>query len=144
MIIILTRKSTIKVAIWPGWSSMMVALLFMWCVCHSDWYSVMCMSSGLGCLISMVCKMRILIMDASYFRHAVWEKMKSICHILMHDHWACCCQCLCSVVGYSTKVNVWFPILMRICFHLGLVVAIDYYDLTIHLRYPEIPSPVWV
>ena len=48
----------------------------------------MCMTSGLDHLISVTCKMRILMMDVSNFRHAVSEMMKSVCHIWMHHHWA--------------------------------------------------------
>ena len=66
------------------WNILYNGSLVVHVMCLSLW--MVCMSSGLGCLICVVCKIRILMTDVSYLRCAVWKMMKSVCHIWICHH----------------------------------------------------------
>ena len=134
MIVVLTWKSAIKWAIWPGWSSLVKALLFLLHVHYYEWCIVMCMSTSLSCMVRLVCEMNISIIGVKCFRHAVWEMMEPVCHIQMCHCWTLCCHCSCSVVGSQYMFS----------FQINNCVAVDYYDLAFHLIYLGTPFQVGV
>ena len=132
IVVVLTWRNAIKPVIWPGWPSMVGALLFTCCVWLSEWCCMICVSSILSSLVSVVCEMTISTIFVSCFRGTMRCVLKHVGHIWISCWRTQCCQCYSSVT-YSSMVLLPFFI-WCICFHLNLVMVavVDYFDSTFH------------
>ena len=84
-----------------------------WCICGSKCHKVICMSTVMGHLISLLSEVSVVMMVESYFRCGVWRifaMMKSASYIWLCNPWTRWCQHLCSAVGSPSGVIVWFSI----------------------------------
>ena len=110
---ILIRKIAIKWPIWLKRSPTVEAMVITWPISCSKCHSVMCISIVPCHLISMVCELSVLMMAESYFRSMlgkIFSLLKIASYIWLHNPWARCCQCLCSIVDSASEVLVWFSI----------------------------------
>ena len=103
---------------------------------------MICISTILDHLISVVYELSVLIMVESYFRCAVrniFTILRPASHIWLCDAWARWFQHSCSIVDFASEVIAWFSDSghYRPNFMVDQMQAIDGYNSAFYLRYLE-------